>query len=546
MAYCSACGHLNSGAARFCRSCGAPQDVQESQPNTAANHPSNAAPEDAVVLQEPMQVVPTPSTEDAVTDDRSSTVAEGSSCESTREPALGQIPPVKKSHTLRNICMILGGVLVLGLVWVLIYNYIDSNRIVAIPRPSLEVIDCTQGYQPNNSVRRRQQYLGEVVGAARAYALEPDLTPAIRGNNSEYFVVISAPGHEEELRKDADTFSPGVWEDLCEMGFVEHQWLTRDTNGNEKLIANLVTAPPCKCHASIGSTSVATLHIPPPSFESLDCGSSALAVDNSPEARRKLAHMLQEGTQKVSPGRLEFTRGEKNEYLVHMWTPENEEDLRNEAFDSSTNEKAQAIWWESLCEMGFGEEQWLTRDTNGNEKVIANLVTAPPCRCSNVPKRSLNDDLVKDFVGNAKNCHDSDFKLTKFTTSTRTRQEFIAKMQRFPFDELGPNTQTRIVYSMGGEDGEYLLVSVVPRSEQDEMLFRQLAATSWGSQDDKDDKSSKMARINFCLAGFAEIQFWMPDAAGNSQLIQKYVTDPNEAALDAIRNQELKDKLGVE
>src|ERR1039457_5564248 len=45
MAYCAACGHLNSDAARFCRACGAAQDVQmegQSQPNTMAKPPSGA------------------------------------------------------------------------------------------------------------------------------------------------------------------------------------------------------------------------------------------------------------------------------------------------------------------------------------------------------------------------------------------------------------------------------------------------------------------------------------------------------------------------
>src|ERR1019366_8791833 len=45
MAYCRACGHLNSDAARFCRSCGATQDRQTERPsetNTVSTPPSGA------------------------------------------------------------------------------------------------------------------------------------------------------------------------------------------------------------------------------------------------------------------------------------------------------------------------------------------------------------------------------------------------------------------------------------------------------------------------------------------------------------------------
>lgn len=52
MAYCTACGHAIPNEARFCRFCGSPQEVEvggQSQPNTAAKHPSGAS-EDAAVL----------------------------------------------------------------------------------------------------------------------------------------------------------------------------------------------------------------------------------------------------------------------------------------------------------------------------------------------------------------------------------------------------------------------------------------------------------------------------------------------------------------
>lgn len=46
MAYCRACGHLNSDTASFCRACGAPQDVQTERPSetNTVSKPSSGAP----------------------------------------------------------------------------------------------------------------------------------------------------------------------------------------------------------------------------------------------------------------------------------------------------------------------------------------------------------------------------------------------------------------------------------------------------------------------------------------------------------------------
>jgi hypothetical protein len=81
MAYCTACGHLISDNARFCRSCGAPQGVQmeqESQLNPTAKPPSGA-PEHAAELLGQRQVVNTSSSEDAVNGDQRRTVVKNSS-----------------------------------------------------------------------------------------------------------------------------------------------------------------------------------------------------------------------------------------------------------------------------------------------------------------------------------------------------------------------------------------------------------------------------------------------------------------------------------
>ena len=67
MAYCTACGHLISDAARFCRSCGTLQDVQMEQAfqdNTATQQLSDAL-EDTAVVSGGRQVVTTSSSEDA-------------------------------------------------------------------------------------------------------------------------------------------------------------------------------------------------------------------------------------------------------------------------------------------------------------------------------------------------------------------------------------------------------------------------------------------------------------------------------------------------
>jgi hypothetical protein len=99
VAYCEACGHLNSGGARFCRSCGALQDVKvdgQSQDNTAAQQPAGG-PEEAAVPLAGRLVVTTSSSKDAKSDDHPSTVAEGSSRESTN-PAY-RVPTVTDKTT---------------------------------------------------------------------------------------------------------------------------------------------------------------------------------------------------------------------------------------------------------------------------------------------------------------------------------------------------------------------------------------------------------------------------------------------------------------
>jgi hypothetical protein len=99
MAYCSSCGHLISDAARFCRKCGAEQDIgvdRPSQLSTAPNQPSGE-PEQIIVALSGKQTVEPFSSENALHDDQHGTVVEESKSEIT-EPAY-QLPTSANSIT---------------------------------------------------------------------------------------------------------------------------------------------------------------------------------------------------------------------------------------------------------------------------------------------------------------------------------------------------------------------------------------------------------------------------------------------------------------
>src|ERR1035438_9776379 len=94
MAYCIDCGQPVSDNDRFCRSCGASQDTQterQSQASTTDKPPSGALGHTAVLLQ-PIQVVTTPSPENATNANRHSGVAGGSN------PLEHKLPVVTCSH----------------------------------------------------------------------------------------------------------------------------------------------------------------------------------------------------------------------------------------------------------------------------------------------------------------------------------------------------------------------------------------------------------------------------------------------------------------
>jgi hypothetical protein len=67
----------------------------------------------------------------------------------------------------------------------------------------------------------------------------------------------------------------------------------------------------------------------------------------------------------------------------------------------------------------------------------------------------------------------------------------------------------------GGNNNKYLLFFSTP---QNEPTLRQVADAMTSSED---------IRLNFCMQGFAEVQFLVRDASQNQRLIKKYRTDMN-------------------
>jgi hypothetical protein len=104
------------------------------------------------------------------------------------------------------------------------------------------------------------------------------------------------------------------------------------------------------------------------------------------------------------------------------------------------------------------------------------------------------------------NCYDNSFLRTAYKETSETRQQFA----------LGAAEKLEasgIYVSARGEDNKYLLMVATPDNED---ALRQFAAGM---------ESNVSAHANFCVQGFAEVQFIIRDANMNQKLIQKFQTN---------------------
>jgi TPR repeat protein len=113
-------------------------------------------------------------------------------------------------------------------------------------------------------------------------------------------------------------------------------------------------------------------------------------------------------------------------------------------------------------------------------------------------------------VNESPTCNEIDVILKK---NSQTRMQFALDSIQKMNETVGYDVVRAIA---GGNNNKYLLFFSTP---QNEPILRQVADAMTSSAD---------IRANFCMQGFAEVQFLVRDANQNQKLIKKYRTNMNE------------------
>ena len=113
---------------------------------------------------------------------------------------------------------------------------------------------------------------------------------------------------------------------------------------------------------------------------------------------------------------------------------------------------------------------------------------------------------VEERASEPKTCYD--FSVI-FKATSQTRRQFAVDSIQKMNETVGYGI---VNVNAAGDDNKYLLFFSTP---QNESILRQVANGMTSTED---------IRMNFCMQGFAEVQFLVRDATQNQKLITRYIT----------------------